>query len=358
MALETATYINTLNAANPTGSDPISSGDDHIRMVKAAIKATFPNITGPVLVTQDQINSGSGVGGLAYLSLTGGTMTGPLVLSGDPTTSAQAATKSYVDSKAGVSSFNTRTGAVNPQASDYSAFYASLSGATFSGNVLTSGQVGLTGTGLNYSRMVGSSIQLYDSASSIYGNQFGGVGILANSYNPLAMNGAGIGPGSDNAFSCGVSTYRWSAVYATNGTIQTSDARLKTQVTPSPLGLDFISKLNPVSYKWISGGKEEDGTTTPTQIGGETVGIKNFKDRPGVRTHYGLLAQEVKAVLDQEQVGDFAGWTLSDKNDPNSEQGLNYAQFIAPMIKAIQELKAELDTAKAEIVELKAKVGN
>lgn len=57
MPLETASYIHQLDAANPLGSDPIASGDDHLRLVKSAVKATFPNITGPVTVTQDQINS-------------------------------------------------------------------------------------------------------------------------------------------------------------------------------------------------------------------------------------------------------------------------------------------------------------
>lgn len=57
MPLETASYINQLDAANPLGSDPIASGDDHIRLVKASVKNTFPNITGPVSLTQAQINS-------------------------------------------------------------------------------------------------------------------------------------------------------------------------------------------------------------------------------------------------------------------------------------------------------------
>lgn len=48
MSLETATYIHQLNPTNPSGSDKIKDGDDHIRMIKAALKATFPGITGPL----------------------------------------------------------------------------------------------------------------------------------------------------------------------------------------------------------------------------------------------------------------------------------------------------------------------
>ena len=48
----------------------------------------------------------------------------------------------------------------------------------------------------------------------------------------------------------------WKTIYSNTGTINTSDQRLKTNILSSDLGLDFINKLNPVSYKFIEGGKE------------------------------------------------------------------------------------------------------
>jgi hypothetical protein len=57
MALETAQYINNLNASNPLSTDSVAQADDHIRLIKSAVKATFPNITGPVTATQGQLNS-------------------------------------------------------------------------------------------------------------------------------------------------------------------------------------------------------------------------------------------------------------------------------------------------------------
>jgi hypothetical protein len=56
MALETGTYISDLNAANPTAADPKSAGDDHIRLLKSTVKATFPNLTGAVTATQAELN--------------------------------------------------------------------------------------------------------------------------------------------------------------------------------------------------------------------------------------------------------------------------------------------------------------
>ena len=48
MGLETATYISGLNSSNPAGGDGKSQGDDHIRLIKAVLLATFPSIAGAV----------------------------------------------------------------------------------------------------------------------------------------------------------------------------------------------------------------------------------------------------------------------------------------------------------------------
>jgi hypothetical protein len=57
MPLEIADYINGLDAANPTGTDPKSQGDDHARLIKKALKATFPALTAPVTATAAQLNT-------------------------------------------------------------------------------------------------------------------------------------------------------------------------------------------------------------------------------------------------------------------------------------------------------------
>ncbi len=61
MSLETATYISDLDTANPVGGDPRSTVDDHLRLIKAALKRTFVAITGEVVATQDEINFLSGL---------------------------------------------------------------------------------------------------------------------------------------------------------------------------------------------------------------------------------------------------------------------------------------------------------
>jgi hypothetical protein len=62
MGLEAATFIHQLNPANPVGAvDPKAQGDDHIRMLKATIQATFAGITGAVTVTHTILNQWAGL---------------------------------------------------------------------------------------------------------------------------------------------------------------------------------------------------------------------------------------------------------------------------------------------------------
>ena len=44
MGVETATYISQLSATNPLGTDPISEGDDQIRLVKEVLQAQFTSL--------------------------------------------------------------------------------------------------------------------------------------------------------------------------------------------------------------------------------------------------------------------------------------------------------------------------
>ena len=63
MALETGSYISDLVPANPGPGDLKSQGDDHIRLVKSALKNTFPNITGFTTVSQTDLTNIAGLTG-------------------------------------------------------------------------------------------------------------------------------------------------------------------------------------------------------------------------------------------------------------------------------------------------------
>ncbi len=56
MALETATYISDLNVSNPLSTDTVAQADDHLRLIKTVLKNTFPNLSGPVTSTANQLS--------------------------------------------------------------------------------------------------------------------------------------------------------------------------------------------------------------------------------------------------------------------------------------------------------------
>jgi len=163
--------------------------------------------------------------------------------------------------------------------------------------------------------------------------------------NTLFSNSSFVYPATDNAVGLGGgASFRWSAVWAANGTIQTSDQRAKANIADATLGSDFIKALRPVSYKWIEGGKRDTGER-------DASGNYIYESVPGTRTHWGFIAQEVKQAVDDAGV-DFGGWVLTDKDDPDSQQALRYDQFIAPLTKALQEALAEIESLKARVTAL------
>ena len=75
MGVETATYISQLSATNPLGTDPISEGDDQIRLVKEVLQAQFTSLgAAAVTGTAAELNLIDGYTGttaeLNYLDIT------------------------------------------------------------------------------------------------------------------------------------------------------------------------------------------------------------------------------------------------------------------------------------------------
>lgn len=56
MGLETATYIDELDASWPLGGDDVDRGDDHIRLVKSVLQNSFGNISGAVSASDVELN--------------------------------------------------------------------------------------------------------------------------------------------------------------------------------------------------------------------------------------------------------------------------------------------------------------
>ena len=157
---------------------------------------------------------------------------------------------------------------------------------------------------------------------------------------------------SNGTYALGNSTARWASIYSTNGTIQTSDATRKEQVTA--LGekqLAFFEKLRPVSYKLKSGFDDAENHD---------------------RLHYGFIAQEVEQAMGECGITamEFGGLckdkeivlaktlnedgteSLASKETGADIYSLRYQEFIALNTAAIQALKAEIAELKNQLNKL------
>lgn len=116
-------------------------------------------------------------------------------------------------------------------------------------------------------------------------------------------------PFVDNGYLLGVSTNRWQAVYAVNGTIQTSDRRSKRNIRNAGLGIDFVRRLRPRAFEYLD------------------------DDTPG---RVGFITQEVEAALRGEP---FAALV---RGEGAEHSGLNYAGFVPVLVAAIQDIDRRL----------------
>ena len=120
-----------------------------------------------------------------------------------------------------------------------------------------------------------------------------------------------------------------------------SDRRLKTDISDTQLGLDFINALRPVEFRW----KDKNIGYLYDENGNSPTG-----SNPGTRLHEGFIAQEVKAVLEAQGVD--CGIFMELNDGPDSIKGLNalrYDEFIGPMVKAIQEQNVIIQRQQATI---------
>lgn len=162
------------------------------------------------------------------------------------------------------------------------------------------------------------------------------------------VDDAYIRPEVDNVITLGSGSFRYVDVYAVSGSVNTSDEREKNILGNNPLGLDFINRLETIQYKW----KVAQGAVMNNIVDEDGNVVGQQEERParaGVRTFHGLSAQQVKAALDDLGIDNFAGWVLANKDDPQSTQGLRYTEFIAPLIKAVQELSQKVTDLEAKL---------
>ena len=218
-----------------------------------------------------------------------------------------------------------------------------------------------------------------------------------------------VAPNLDNLYDLGTATLRWDDIFATNATIQTSDLRGKQDVVDLPYGLVLVNALRPVEYRWKDvvspevtevvtksrpvtmavaqrrteivevDGKyiqrtiketvekavldrvplhDESGAPLFDEEGNpllhsvprveeyqETVVITPAINSTHKRKHFGLIAQEVEALLNANNIdtSDFSAFIYDADTDT---YGMRYGELIPVLLKAVQELSGEVEALK------------
>lgn len=144
-----------------------------------------------------------------------------------------------------------------------------------------------------------------------------------------------IAPMTDNSISMGSAALRWSAIYASNGVINTSDIREKENIRPLSYGTAQLMKLKPVSYDW----KKE-------------VYLKTVATPEQKKHKIGFLAQDLQLIL--PEVVQTTQWrenqtTHTYEKQPMPRFGVSYSEILPVVIKTTQEQNQKLVKIKEQL---------
>ncbi len=121
-----------------------------------------------------------------------------------------------------------------------------------------------------------------------------------------------------------------------------SDGRIKTDISENVKGLDFILKLRPVTYRLDMAAIES--RRPANSLVKHAALHKDPNDNEG-RVFSGFIAQEVEKAA-QESGYDFGG--VDKPKNETDLYTLRYADFVAPLVKAVQEINARVERLEKE----------
>ena len=169
-------------------------------------------------------------------------------------------------------------------------------------------------------------------------------GTAGSWYNTISIGNWGWLNGASNQAFIGNSFTQWIGGWQYWSVF--SDARIKNTIQEDVKGLDFITRLRPVTYHRsikammdITGNEE-----TPDYPGKYDVEKVKYS---------GFLAQEVEQAA-RESGYDFSGIT-APKNSKDL-YSLSYEQFVVPLVKAVQEQQQMIDLLKKPNAELEERL--
>jgi hypothetical protein len=127
-----------------------------------------------------------------------------------------------------------------------------------------------------------------------------------------------------------------------------SDGRFKENVKEDVPGLSFITKLRPVTYR-VNRERVNDFLGVNERRSKLAANAAPLQSNRPAEVATGFIAQEV------EETAHAIGFDFSGVDSPKSEKdmyGLRYAEFVVPLVKAVQEQQRMIQELKKRIEEL------
>ncbi len=282
-----------------------------------------------------------------------------------------ALTTGYRNVAMGLGCSSAMTTAIGNTALGYSALYSftASSGSAFSYNVALGYEAGysLAGSSGSYANTFIGGNAGRNVTTGTFVTALGFEALNNSNYSNITGVGSSTAVTGNNQVQLGdasTTTYAYGAVQ------NRSDARDKTEIRDTQLGLDFIMALRPRDFKWdmredyrVPAPKQPNKDDYATdeeyeaamavwqpqfaawQEADKLANITHDGTHKRNRYHQGLIAQEVKQTMDAMGV-DFGGYQDHTIKGGDAVLSIGYEELIAPLIKAIQELKAEFDEYK------------
>ena len=132
-------------------------------------------------------------------------------------------------------------------------------------------------------------------------------------------------------------------LYCAQNSINTSDVRDKINVNDFKGGLDWINKMNPVTYQWDRRSWYVDSDASPEDI----LAAKPDGSLAKPKVEVGLIAQDVLEIEKEHGFGsDNDNSLLVDLTEDETRYGINYTNIVPMLINAVQELSVEVEALK------------
>ena len=124
-----------------------------------------------------------------------------------------------------------------------------------------------------------------------------------------------------------------------------SDGRYKKNIQEDVIGLDFILALHPLTYQLDINGLGEKLYAKKNEVVGHRAYQSSIVAKQQGR-YSGFIAQEVETIAKK------LGYEFSGIDAPKNENdfyGLRYAEFVVPLVKAVQEQQLIIDIQKTRL---------